>query len=533
MSFAGTPFTPQYLKIVMNPDAGGKNFDPSKMTTKQKKWLKACKRLGKSLTVGEGPWGMGVFKGFSCYDGKKYLGGHEGSENWTLKYVEHDSKTELDLFDQSVESTEPIAHVSFDGGSKSIMFFADQTFVDLLALRLLNELPVMGWLPKGAIKKSLERKTRSIYVPNSGKRLYKTAPPPISLTAFSAQKSGTFMLPTIKGKAVRSAFVEPSNSKPSGVVEEVKSDEADKKSQPKSLKFYATWTFDEATQSNSKVSGLWLHDTRGSGKLIEDLDVAIDDAANLLHEAIDEDLFATFLSGIIESSASGYIGVRYGAQTFYGDPLLKKSKVFGLVAEFRGGFLEGLRYNWDKVPSVQQATDGFDTSLEWSRHTIGRSFGLDLPFLVDRIEVTPKLGIWSLKAALIDQYNTDGSAAHLGTFEIDHGYNLGLEGGLEWFSRWYTMRVWTSYDTVLPAFHSVVQKKITSVRVGFDAFWTAGPVFHLLGLNLHSSILGFFTYDSITLSSSNTNPDLSDGTVEIVGLTMSSGFLGAGIGISW
>jgi hypothetical protein len=110
--------------------------------------------------------------------------------------------------------------------------------------------------------------------------------------------------------------------------------------------------------------------------------------------------------------------------------------------------------------------------------------------------------------------------------------SFSIEAGVEWLSPWYTIRPWYTYDYA-NALNTVTSKKVTSSRVGLDTYWTAGPVFKLFGLPLKTAWMGFFIYETISLSSSNPNPNLEEGEREIVAVEFSGAYAGAGVAVSW
>jgi hypothetical protein len=522
-SLAAEFFEPPPLRIVWEREKGFKESESNRKRS-ENLWVKACGNLAKGLLIGKGPWAMGIFKSVSCYVGDQLVAGRNVPDYWTLTYLENDKETTLTVR-QPGSSKLDAAKISFRSSNYAMQFFLDQGFVDLVALRILNELPVMGWVPKGVLASELTRKSRSIYVPPSGSRLYKMAQPPENLILYAAELRNSFLMPEIRGQAVRIAMVEP---EPISTAEQVKNAQKKKVTKEYSL----TWKFDAPSRVVNSKQGAWVHDARGAGSLITELDEAIKDAADQLNTAIDEGLLSRLLKGLKASAASGYVGIRYGSQVLSGDPLIKETAFFGLVAEVRGGPIEGFRYYWDKVPARKQVVDGLDTNIEWSRQIIGKSFGLSLSRFVDRIDITPKIGVWSFNAKLVDSYNDDGTAATVGHFKIANGMSFSLEAGAEWLSNWYTIRPWYSYDYA-NAINSVTNKKVTSSRIGFDTYWTAGPVFKVFGMPLKTALMGFFIYESISLSSSNGNPTLSEGEREIVEVTFSGAYAGAGLAISW
>lgn len=520
-------FNPPSVRIIWKKTEGRSDSDAGQKKSGDKLWIKACKNIAKSVLIGKGPWGVGIFKRSSCYVDTKKLIGKESSRDWLLYYREGENETTLELFSGPDDGSLSLAKATFPGDKKSMAYFQEQAFVDLISLRLLNQLPVMGWLKKGALGAALQIRTRPIYIPQSGVRLYKVVSPPKSLKAFQASGSPVFLSPEIKGEGSLVASFEPIFEDPDS------GRSASERMTKKNVKdFYVIWKFDQGAADANKSDGLWIQDSRGANLLAAELDASIAGAAKALSTAIEEGFFNKFLKGLRYTTPAGYLGVRYGVQMLSGDPLLKKAAFFGLISEIRGGPLTGLRYYWDKVPQVKHETNGLRTELEWSRHIIGRSFGLDLKKLVDRIDVVPKIGIWSFNARLVDSINSDGTPATTGKFQMARSFSLGIEAGLEWLSDWYTIRPWYSYDYANGK-NAASQKMVTSNRIGFDTYLTGGPKFGVFGLSLRTTVMGFFIYERISLSTTTTTPNDDDGDDEIIGVTFSSGYTGIGIAVSW
>ena len=246
---------------------------------------------------------MGVFKSASCHTGLISAALDETGDFWTLTYVEGERETLLTLR-QPGDAKFDAARVSYRASQYAMQFFLDPGFVDLVALRLLNELPMMGWLPRADLGVDLAKKSRAVYVPPSGARLYKTILPPEGLTAYRSSLNGSFNMPMIGGRAVRSALLEPERL---SLAEQLKNVRKKRKSEDYSV----TWKFDDSARSVNSKQGLWVHDSRGAGFLSGDLDAAIRDAAGQLDAAIDEGLLSRILKGLKASAASGITGTKF------------------------------------------------------------------------------------------------------------------------------------------------------------------------------------------------------------------------------
>jgi hypothetical protein len=266
------------------------------------------------------------------------------------------------------------------------------------------------------------------------------------------------------------------------------------------------------------------------------MQLAIDQAQRLLAEAAAEGVLSNVLrglrKGIIATTSTGYVGVRYGPQILPGDPLLAKTAFFSLISEVRGGPLAGVRVYYEKVPMTTLEQDGIETSIAWGRFIVGKSFGLTLSRFADRIDLTPKLGLWNFNAKLPTDVDESGQVMKVGTFDLDRAMSFALEAGVEWSTSWYAIRPWYSFDGGA-ALSKVSKKHVTSNRVGLDSYWTAGPEFTMFRIPFKTTWLLFALYETIGLTNTDPKTELEDGDSEITAISFSSGYTGAGVAISW
>jgi hypothetical protein len=287
---------------------------------------------------------------------------------------------------------------------------------------------------------------------------------------------------------------------------------------------------------------LWAQNADGPGARAEELKAIMDDAHLQLNAAAMEGSLLDFINGkvkslsslLLDTAASGYVGLRYGLQVLSGDELLGKTSMFSLLVEIRGGPAKGIRYYYDKLPKTtakQEGVDGdVDTSIEWSRHVLGYSFDFDPGFLVDRVTIDPKLGMWNFQAELPTEKDEEDRVVATEEFKLGNTVSVALEVGLELLSDWYTLRGWYSIDSG----YSLLKTggTITSNRFGIDTYFTAGPTFSVFGMPLKTALLAFFVHESVTLEAGKTE-DPDAGEEAITGVSYDGGYAGGGVAISW
>ncbi len=517
---------PQHLKLVWNVVDGTKKSIALEKKSEKKAWLTSCNSLGKRLLTGQGPWGFGVFASFSCWIDDVKISGKPTEDAWTLTFLETDKLASLTLEDAAHRTA---SEVSFASSIYSVYFFADKEFADLVALKLLNGLPFMGYLPKGTLTEDGLFTGRYIDRQLKFERKAPIVPPPKSLiaTRLIFDKSTGLRQAQIEGQ-VSLLTLDPED--PVGSQNKKLKDKDKNKKIP-----VVHWRANGELIKKNKELSVWLHDKRGPNRLASALQIAIDQTQKILSDSADQGILSSVLRGVKKGAstavASGYLGIRYGPQLLKGDKLLEKTAIFGLLAEARGGPIDGVRFYYDKLPRKAVEQDGFETSIEWSRLIVGKSFGLKLNHFADRIDVTPKIGVWNFHTKLPNDWDEDGQVASVGSFDLDRAMSFSLETGLEWQSSWYIVRPWYSFDGA--GFISKLNsKRVTSNRFGLDTYWTAGPKFRLFERQFCITWLGFFIYESIGLAS-NKDVTLTEDDSVITDMSYSTTYAGLGMAVSW
>lgn len=516
------------LKIVWKLKDNTTNSDPIDQKTESKTWLAACNVLGKSMFEGQGPWGLGVFSSYSCWlDEKKISSGPTKNKTWTLEYKETDENVFLVLSDPDHRK---IAEVIMAPSKWTTYFFADREFCDLMAMKLLDGMPAIGVLSKGAISSGGAFKSRYPYANVKGGRKFPLVLPPKNIAAYKLfvdPATGVFSAETVGAAVLKS--VDPET------LLNDKTKATNKQEKPTSEAF-VHWQATEELVSSNKDHAAFLHNQNGRNRRSADIQPAIDAAQKILDTAAEGGVLSSVLrglrKGILATTASGYVGVRYGPQILPGDPLLAKTAFLGLIGEVRGGPVGGLRFYYDKVPMTTVSQNEIETSIAWGRFIVGKSFGLNLSKFIDRIDITPKLGLWNFHAKLPIEADESGQVIKAGAFDLDNAMSLALEAGIEWSSSWYSIRPWYSFDGA-GAISKVNKKRVTSNRIGLDSYWTAGPKFSLFSIPFKTTWLLFAVYETIGLTNNDPKSDLEDGESEITAIKFSSGYAGAGVAISW
>jgi hypothetical protein len=291
---------------------------------------------------------------------------------------------------------------------------------------------------------------------------------------------------------------------------------------------------EEATAALAK-GPLWAQNSAGPGTRTSDLAAAAWDAAEAAGTYAHGSTADRAAQSVRDTVASGYVGLRYGAALPKGDPLLSKTRFFGLLLEIRGGPLDGLRYYYDKLPeaaATQPSAAGtpIQTSIGWSRHEIGYSFSFSPGLLADEISLTPKLGIWNFDAVSVIERDSAGNVVATQDFKVGRALSLGVELGATWLSRWYTLRPWVGYDRGIPLIKN--GESVSSMRGGIDAFLPVGPPFRVGGASFKTALLIFALSEKVTLA----DPAAASAPpteAEVETYSYAATYFGGGIALSW
>ena len=186
-------------------------------------------------------------------------------------------------------------------------------------------------------------------------------------------------------------------------------------------------------------------------------------------------------AGVISNFSSGSVGVRYGKSLVNDDSeLLKKADTIGILAEFRSGLLDGLRFYWDFAPTVRENYDTTnDLSLAWNRAVLGWAFYTSGFGLYDSFSLTPRLGLIQYDASIsVDDIEPLDFAIH-------NSVTFGLELDYEYDLIFLLTRLWIGLDYGIEAINP--SGTANSLRAGLDIFYDLIE----LGRFGHIDIVGF------------------------------------------
>ncbi|MEY4632090.1 MAG: hypothetical protein RIQ81_2210 [Pseudomonadota bacterium] len=515
---SATMFTPPALKIVLKGDMA----PVAKGDRKASSWAKACESLGRALTIGSGPWGYGIFSSYSCGVGKPAAARAEAKDAaWTLEVAPG-------------EDGYTFTTINAKGGKESffktpksewiIEYLVHVELNDLVAMRILSDLPAMGLIEAKSINDKGLRTTRFAQRKIPAQRQLPVVAPPPRLTAFQLTVvRGTTYQPVVVGEIERLGG-------PKWNVTAV---------EKKDLSKAATLAWRVPAEVSAAVregKNVWVHDVNGRGAQSAALDRAIAAAIAKLDEANEKGFLSKFLRGVkglvLETAAGGYGGFRYGKQILKGDDLLTKLTLIGVVAEVRNGPLGGFRFFYDTIPDQKAVQQGVNTSIGWNRIIVGRSFGLEPGKWINRIEVTPKIGAWNFNSRILDQSSKPELPAVV-EFNLKYAPSLAIELGTEWSAKSYVARLWYGLDGAGIA-TKLGTRSVSSNRAGLDLVWTFGRSFNLLGASVKPALMAFSMYEALSMSGAG-KLTLGDSAPEDVqvDLTLVNAYAGGGFAISW
>ena len=525
-----------HLRIELDTDASRKL--PAKKTerSRYKKTFKdACNAIGNAMMLGNGPWGLGAFGSFSCHLGSSKLSGPDRTGNWRLVIVDGQQRVSFAIQYRPGKSAMEVVKIGLAPSKYLFKYFKDDEFMDLLAYALQDAMPMAMIVTRARI--SGQSPAFSGRYPRAGrspKFKYDVMPAPENLTLYRLRFDATSQLwrSEVVGQAKLSGVTAPTPRK--------------RRDSQVLVGGLATYDTSRAVEAALVDGPLFAHDARGPGSMRSELARQIKEAQSSLESAAKsgqlDDFIRTGRSGMISnllaSAAAGYVGVRYGREVLPGagqlGRLINKTSMFGLLVEVRGGPVKGLRYYYDQLPATKVDLDGVSgpvqASIGFSRHVLGFSWEFSPGFLVDYVTIDPKLGLWTFNATLPSALADTGEVSEVHAFNLGRTFGLGIEVGLEKRASWYTLRGWYALNTGLALIKS--GGKVTSNRFGIDAFWTAGPVVPIFGASLHTGIMGFYNYESVTLTAATTAA-AAEGESTISGISYTAGYAGGGVVLQW
>lgn len=517
-------------------------FDPKvKSNLEGKTYEKAlkvsCQNIGKAIQVGSGPWGFGVFKNYSCTLGTKRIFGNQKKSTWSLSITNNEKNLSFRLKKKS----DLVAEIKLNGTESGFEILQDPEFADLVSYSLMRQLPFLVKVDRRYIEKTDQTlKYRHWKTSEIDRFKFKVPKPPDKLVFYTLQfdaVTGTYRSALV-GEGQLKRIEEPKL--------EVLKDKKKKGKKEKVLKggsvFYSV---PPEVLAVNNMGPLWAHQSEGPSERDDELRrIMLRASRELDKHAVDGTLVgylkgdAGLIASILESAASGYVGMRYGLQVLPVEGqlgrLLDDTSMFNLVAEVRGGPVKGLRYYYDKLPETKinldtQSGEKVQSSLAFARHVFGFSWEVPIDFFINRITIDPKVGVWTFNARLPVKQDEVGNVIEMADFNLGSTASVAIEGGLEISRNWFTLRGFYAFDG---GFSLIKQgAKVTSNRFGGEAFFKAGPQFTLFDIDFKTALLGSFVYEAVTISRGV--GDLEAGQSEISSISYSAGYAGGGGAISW
>lgn len=419
---------------------------------------KACKSLVKTLTTGGGPWGLAPFRTASCAADGKLTAGKEKATRWRLNVTKAKAALELAL----AYGEPPVTVASATLPAKTVKRpFATPAKTRAAVAELLKELPFVARIER----KQMKDKSLRIKLPKADDEA--RPPPPPTLAVY------------------RLGFVAEAGAFRGEEVGELRSacDDA-----------ACTWTPDAGAVA------------------------ALADGPVYLGVRDDKSFAADLRDRLLAAFSLGYVGMRAGREIKASSALFPPAQLRGLLVEMRGPPFQGLRVYYDEVPRIDGEFEGEAIHLGWSRLLLGYGFGYDWAATGLRFEVTPKLGVWNLDAAL-PRNKPDGSA-EVAPFAIHRGFSGGAELDIERPLPWLLVRGWAARD-----FSTRFGTSVDSQRFGVDGV-IKGP---RLSRAFSLSFIAFGMVESFE-TKTKTEEDDGDGAAS-VGIDTS--YAGLGLALSW
>ena len=233
-----------------------------------------------------------------------------------------------------------------------------------------------------------------------------------------------------------------------------------------------------------------------------------------------------FLRNLFGVVRSAYVGGRYGQPIGKSTGVLAKAPLVGVFGEFRGGLLQGLKFNYDLIPIQKYTANDVSQEFSWSRVQFGYGFGRKFNgLLFNWIDLTPKLGVTNL---LLKQDPNDGIGDPGFEFKLHRAPTFGAEVGVEKRTSYFLARMWTYASYSVGVIQLDKNYKSTSVRVGLDLY---RDLFALSSIRV--ALLGFAAGDATSFGKAATAAQLEENPDTVTTVNYKSLFAGAGLTLTW
>ncbi len=430
---------PQHLRIIL-PEPANSN-DSS-----------ACTTIGQLLAGAEG---HAIFDTFAC--GTAPSDTPSSTIEWTLRINQR--KSRIVTASVEIHGTSPksgrsvVASSTFDPSEESLgRLLADREFSEVLVWTLLDQMPfIIKIRPEGMAATSAipvrHRKNRYVELPEPASTIY--------LFTLKVEPKTNLWRSELLGKGRLS----PPSSRSKRRTE-------------------LAWETDLGGKAAPVDQPLFAHATDETRMASNDYRTLLENAIRTRSELlIKRNPEAGFLKSVAPGR-SAYVQTAMGMARVDPDAVLlpKTRRVLG-QGQFRAGRLTGISGEVDVLPKEREDFDGKSYQIAWHRIAVGRAFAFhptSLPsWLLDRIDFTPRLGMWQMDAVLPARDSEDRIVAVDYGFnaQFDAGFNLGLEVTWPWG---VAARFWHARDITSGFIVAKGAPGAASSRFGGDLF-VAGP----------------------------------------------------------
>jgi len=529
---SGLYLTSDYLKIEWISEG---NFSEEAATGVKDQIVLACQALGEAMLRRHGAWGLGIFSSYGCFEHDVLIAGSVGKASWVMTVSDSPKRLRLrmqmlmkpkprqsnDLEKKTRERSSnrpepevalaeevPVGQIDLPGSEFQRELFLDEAYVAIVVALVYDNLPM-------ALATSVN--AHSVPVPAAVSAVSPKEKTPDRLQLFLLSfdlELGVWQVKSV-GEAVAGTALGEGGST------QVWQLNFDPTLNSKRLK--RATVFAQRPSRPGRATGGLIKAMRARRK-----EVLTDTTADGF-EKIRNGIEAAIRFAMLDNIASGYAGFRVGESLV--DPktaLFPRSQLIGLVGEGRSGITRGLRIYIDDVPRVNRNIDDVTLHYGFTRVLLGFGLGIEPHSFVDRIEIAPKLGAWSVDARL-PRRQEDRSVV-VEDFKISRALSGGLEGSAEWEARQYLFRIWYARDLSAGAVLLGSGSSVVSSRYGIDWF-LRGPSLDFLGKGWHLSYLLFALDDSVTLTGKKVNPAPDEAPTYSIGSDTS--FAGGGLSLSW
>ncbi len=374
----------------------------------------ACQTLGMLFS---GPDGYGIFDTFDC--GKALSPPQPDHLAWTFRVRRSkaglvDARIELQTPSEtvSIRRTQVVAAASFDSKEEPLAeLLADPDFAEVLVWTLLDQMPFIVKIKSDqstapSLIPARHRVNRYVKLPEPATTIYLfTLKIEAKTNIWRSELLGKGRLTTPKG---------------AGRVAQRKNDLA--------------WETDLSGKNLPNELPLFAHAATETRLVANDYRTLIEDAIKARAEL-----------GVQPVSGAGFLkSVAPGRATFFQtamgvsivDPetilLPKMRRVLG-AAQARAGIWRGLSAEFDVLPKEKEEFEAKTYVLSWNRFASGWTFAYSPSWcpswLLDRLDLTPRLGMWQMDAVLPAK-DTDGHSVAVDygfKAQFDAGFNVGAE----------------------------------------------------------------------------------------------------------